>query len=77
MYVTLAINTTDDLLVDLRLRYVLADTLEARHVGHVLEEGYGSGLMYIRLSCLPENLENIKSILTSLNIQDSTDIYCD
>jgi hypothetical protein len=61
---------------DLDLRYILADTIESRKLGEIIEEGTGQGFFQIDIDCAgnPEQILEIQSILQSLGIYSESEI---
>lgn len=62
---------------DLQLRYTLVDTIEERGIGEVWDEGMGDSYMEINIELEPteEKQEQIKSILQSLGLLKSSEIF--
>lgn len=60
--------------VNLSLRHTLVDTLEARGIGEVVDEGMGEGFMDVTLDIIPSELKEneIRSILKSLGILETS-----
>lgn len=61
----------------LQLRYILADTIEARQVGTIINEGTGEG--FTEVSFIADYSEQkkaeIKSLIQSLGLSDTTEIH--
>ena len=62
---------------DLKLRYALVDTIEERGIGEVWDEGMGEGYMEVNVELQPteEKEKEVKSILQSLGLLQSSEIF--
>ena len=76
-YVTIKINFPNGMTAsDFSMRYILADTLEERDIGRVINEGTGDRYMEISVK-LKEGkaLEDITSLLRSLNLFNQAELF--
>jgi hypothetical protein len=62
---------------DFSIRYILADTIEQRGLGEVIDEGSGVGFMDICIKLSPGDTREaeIISLLESLGLKDHAELY--
>jgi hypothetical protein len=76
-FLTIKINLHGNVQNDLSFRYIIADTIEARGIGTIINEGAGNG--YVDIGVKVDNFElaknQIMDLLCSLNLDKYSDIY--
>ena len=78
-YLTIKINLDKITTEDLSFRYIIADTIEERGIGTIVNEGTGEG--YLEIGVMVNDVDlakaQIKDLLASLNLEKNSEIEYD